>query len=258
VTAVQKAAAVSTLANGGELLQPRLVRAFIKDGKRHETPRIVLNRTVGAATAAEMTTIMERVVSDGTGTAAQVPGYTVAGKTGTAQKLIDGAYSNTHYFASFVGFVPSRNPKYAIVVVIDSPKRGSYYGGTVAAPVFRRIAEEVLRHAGVPPTLNPPPPVLVRRDAQAAHELRTSVRAAGPTVAAAGGSSAGFPDLTGVSAREALATLVRLGMTPTLRGSGLVVDQRPAPGSALEPGGIATLWLDRKPVVPRGSASSSR
>ena len=257
VTAVQMAAALSSIANGGELLQPRLVRAFIKDGKRHETPRLVLNRTVSAGTAAEMTAIMERVVTDGTGTAAQVPGYTVAGKTGTAQKLIDKIYSNTHYFASFVGFVPSRNPKYAIVVVIDSPLKGSYYGGTVAAPVFRRIAEDVLRYAGVPPTLNAPPPVLVRRDAQA-HEVRTSGRSIPSVAAPAGVSSSTIPDFTGASSREALVTLARLGMTPKVRGSGLVVDQRPAPGAPLEPGGVATLWLDRKPAVPRAPASSPR
>jgi len=207
-----------------------------------------------------MTTIMERVVTDGTGTAAQVPGYTVAGKTGTAQKLIDGAYSKTHYFASFVGFVPSRNPKYTIVVVIDSPLfRKGYYGGTVAAPAFRRIAEHVLRYSGVPPTLNAPPPVLVRRGAHVPHEVRTSGLPAGLVAAPADVSEFAFPDFTGASAREALVTLTRLGMTARLRGAGLVVDQRPAPGTPLEAGGVATLWLDRRsPAVSRVADPSPR
>jgi cell division protein FtsI (penicillin-binding protein 3) len=260
VTPLQMAAAVSAIANGGELLEPHLVRAFIKDGKRHDVPKVVLNRSVDAATAAEMTTIMERVVTDGTGTAAQVPGYTVAGKTGTAQKLIDGAYSKTHYVASFVGFVPSRNPKYTIIVVVDSPRgRKGYYGGTVAAPAFRRIAEDVLRYSGVPPTLNAPPPVMVRRGADVPHEVRTSGPSAGSVATRATVSDSTFPDFTGVSAREALVTLTRLGMTTKLRGSGLVVDQRPAPGTPLEAGGVATLWLDRgSPVVSRVADSSPR
>ena len=167
VTPLQMASAVSSIANGGELVQARLVRAVIRHGVREVSPRVVLNRTVTPEVAAQVTTIMEAVVTDGTGTQAQIPGYTVAGKTGTAAKLIDGAYSDTQYNASFVGFVPSRKPAYTIVVVIDSPDhrgKNGYYGGSVAAPVFRRIAAELLRTNAVPPTLNAPPPVLVRRN----------------------------------------------------------------------------------------------
>ena len=164
VTAVQMASAVSSVANGGTLYEPRVVRAVIKDGKRVEVEHKALRRTVSETTAAELTTIMEQVVERGTATAAKIDGFTIAGKTGTAQKLVDHRYSHSDYNASFVGFLPSRKPALTIIVVIDSPHANGYYGGTVAAPIFKRIAEESLRHLGIGPTINPAPPVLVARN----------------------------------------------------------------------------------------------
>ena len=250
VTPLQMASAVSSIANGGELLQARLVRAVIQNGHRKTLPRVVLNRTVAPEIADAVTTIMERVVTDGTGTQAQVPGYTVAGKTGTAAKLVDGIYSKTEYNASFVGFVPSRKPAYTIVVVIDSPDhrgRNGYYGGSVAAPVFRRIAAELLRSNGVPPTINAPPAVIVRRNTNGAWPRPASTPVMTP-VAFPTSSDPVFPDLSGLSAREASTALTRLGLTPKVRGSGLVVSQRPAAGTPVESGGVVTLWLSREPT----------
>src|SRR4029078_7045093 len=103
------------------------------------------------------------VVERGTATKAQIPGYTIAGKTGTAAQLVNHVYSHSEYNASFVGFVPSRDPVLAIIVVTDSPHAGPYTGGAVSAPVFKRIAEAALRHLGVGPTFNPAPPVLIAR-----------------------------------------------------------------------------------------------
>ena len=124
----------------------------------------VLRRAISAETAATLTEIMEAVVERGTAAkVAQIEGYTVAGKTGTASKLVNRRYSKSDYNASFVGFVPSRKPALTIVVVIDSPHTNGYYGATVSAPVFRRIAEAALRHLGIGPTVNAPPPVLVAR-----------------------------------------------------------------------------------------------
>src|SRR4029434_2807742 len=101
------ASAVSSVANGGELVQPRAIRAVIRDGVRKPVPRKALGRGIDAGTAAEVTSIMEAVIERGTGKPAQIDGYTVAGKTGTAQKVEKGRYSNTDYNVSFVGFVPS-------------------------------------------------------------------------------------------------------------------------------------------------------
>ena len=90
--------------------------------------------------------ILGKTVEDGTGKAAKVENIEVAGKTGTAQKLINGKYSNKVHIASFVGFAPIKKPKYIIAVMIDNPKKGSYYGGGVAAPVFSNILKQILNN----------------------------------------------------------------------------------------------------------------
>ena len=258
VTPLQMVAAVSSVANGGTLLEPRVVRAFIKDGNRVPIARKALRRTVSAATAAELTGIMEAVVDRGTAKAAQIEGYTIAGKTGTAAKLVSGRYSRSDYNASFVGFVPSRDPALAVIVVIDSPHAKGYYGGTVAAPVFKRIAEASLRHLGVPPTINALPPVLVaRHDAQAAPVGPQRVRDSGVVDAVVTSPQPGtMPDLRGHSAREALRILTSLGATARIVGSGFVVEQSPEPGAPLAGGDVGVLKLGRRlPPAPAGSGS---
>ncbi len=140
-------------------------RASCARSSRTASARRCRTRRCGARsserTAAQLTAIMEAVVERGTAKAAQIDGYTIAGKTGTAHKVINGGYSQSEYNASFVGFVPSRKPALTIIVVIDSPHGKGYTGGAVAAPIFKRIAEASLRHLGIAPTVNPAPPVLV-------------------------------------------------------------------------------------------------
>jgi cell division protein FtsI (penicillin-binding protein 3) len=252
VTPLQMAAAVSSVANGGDLIEPRAVRSVITGGKRTPVPRKVLGRTISKSTAAQLTAIMEEVVENGTGERAQVAGYTIAGKTGTAQKIVNDAYSNTDYNVSFVGFVPSRDPVFTIVVVVDSPRKMSPYGGVVAAPIFQKIADAVLRHRGVPPSINPAPPVLIaRRDVPS--EQPTSAPLDVPAIVTVSGVPGGaqplFPDLAGLSARDAVRALTRLGVSARLHGDGQVVAQEPPAGSAFGSTSAATLWLER---VPRG------
>lgn len=254
VTPLQMAAAVSAVANGGDLVQPRVVRAVIRSGARAPVPRRVLGRPISASTAALLTGIMERVVTDGTGRRAQVPGYTIAGKTGTASKIVKGRYSSTDYNVSFVGFVPSRNPVFTIVVVVDSPRAVRPYGGVVAAPIFQRIADAALRHYAVPSSLNAPTPVLVAR-----HDDVVEQPAAGPVelpeLVAVSAAAGGFPDVLGMSARDAVRVLSQFGVTPRLIGTGLVVRQEPAPGAAIESATSATLWLDRRPAAAAASGA---
>ena len=248
VTPLQMAAAIGSIANGGELIQPRVVRAVIREGRRVPVPRKVIGRTVSPATTAAMTRILEGVAeSGGTATRASVAGHLVAGKTGTARKLVGGRYSSTEHFTSFVGFVPSTRPVLTIIVVIDSP-RVNQYGGLAAAPVFQRIADAALRHRGVPPTIDAPPPVLVAR-----RETPREVPTAGPgeppaivTVAGTSHAAGGFPDLRGMSARDAVRTLARLGLTARLHGAGMVVEQRPEPGDPIEGRTSCVLWLERQ------------
>lgn len=147
VTPIQMAAAYGVIANGGEWVEPRLVSRIGDD----DAPEPRRRRVLSVETARLVRTMMQGVVSDGTGVEAQVPGYTVAGKTGTAAKPEPtGGYSETRYVASFVGFVPARAPRLVILVTVDEPQ-GEIWGGTVAAPAFREIAQFALEYFEVPP-----------------------------------------------------------------------------------------------------------
>lgn len=247
VTPLQMAAAVSSVANGGTLLEPRLLRTVIRDGVATRTRPNPLRRTISPATANTLTAIMEEVVERGTATRAKVDGFTVAGKTGTAAKLVDGRYSATNYNASFVGFVPSRQPALTIIVVIDSPHTHGHTGGIAAAPVFKRIAEASLRYLGVAPTVNPAPPVLVARHAES--PVTTTAAAAEPAIVTLPDAAEPgvLPDLRGKSARDAMRELARLGLTARVQGDGLVASQDPPAGTAYEPGATCTLVLSRQP-----------
>jgi cell division protein FtsI (penicillin-binding protein 3) len=249
VTPVQMATAVSSIANGGTLIEPRVVRAVIKDGQRSEVPLKVLRRTVSERTASQMTAIMEAVVEEGTGKSARIEGYTIAGKTGTAHKLVDGRYSSTEYNASFVGFLPSRKPALTVIVLIDSPHGNGYFGGAVAAPIFKRIAEASMRHLGIGPTINAPPPVLVAsREANSDEPRRKPVSVPVNMTAVVEPARAGLmPDLRRLSARDAIRALTKIGMTARLNGDGFVLEQTPAPGSVLIPGAACALKLGRQP-----------
>jgi cell division protein FtsI (penicillin-binding protein 3) len=249
VTALQMAAAVASIANGGDLIAPRAIRAVIRDGVRTPVPRRVIGRTVSAATAGRLTAIMESVVTSGTGTAAQVPGYTVAGKTGTASKIVNGSYSRSQYNVSFVGFVPSRKPVLAIVVVVDSPQAVSAFGGIVAAPIFQRISASAMRHLGVSPSVDAPAPVIVEPPGETPSVQPASIPRPVPPAGAVsddgGHPGGGFPDLTGWSAGDAVRMVTRLGLAVHVHGTGVVVGQRPAAGQSLDSSDAATLWLGR-------------
>jgi cell division protein FtsI (penicillin-binding protein 3) len=249
VTPLQVAAAVNAVANDGTWIEPRVVRAIVNDGVRTKIAPKTVRKAISPETVAKVLPIMEAVVHEkiGTATAAQIPGYIVAGKTGTADKLVNGRYSQTQQNVSFVGFVPSRNPAFTLIVMLDSPRNGRAAGGRMAAPIFRRIATATLRHMGVAPTIDAPPPVVVARR-EANPITPTAVQLEAPAIVAlAHGSSRApvFPDLRGMSARDALRTLAQLGVTGRLEGAGIVVHQTPAPDAPLERGARCTLILER-------------
>jgi cell division protein FtsI/penicillin-binding protein 2 len=146
VTPVQMARAYSVIANGGLLVQPHLIDRV--DGRNISAKKA--RRVVSRDVAEQMLSMLRGVVVEGTGTGAAIPGYTVAGKTGTAAKIdSDGTYSTSRYVASFVGLVPASKPKLVVMVMVDEP-RGGYYGGTVAAPAFREIARFNLQYLEIP------------------------------------------------------------------------------------------------------------
>ena len=155
VTPLQMVMAVAAVANGGLMPTPVLHDAVERGGKRAlpaQEPQF--RRVVSRRVAQRLGALMRRVVAEGTGRKAEIPGYGAAGKTGTAQKVLPGqrGYSRSKFIMSFVGFAPYENPRFALIVIFDEGKApGGAWGGTVAAPVWRRIAWQALRYMRVPP-----------------------------------------------------------------------------------------------------------
>lgn len=155
-TPLQVHSAMAAIANRGVLLRPQVVRRIIDQNGNtvFEFPAVVRRRAVTAETAQTMAGLLTKVVAPG-GTAplAAIPGFEVAGKTGTTQKLIDGRYSTQHHVGSFVGFFPASRPRLVITVVIDDARlNGTAYGSTVAGPSFKNIAEQLIQYLGISPT----------------------------------------------------------------------------------------------------------
>ena len=147
VTPLQLVCAIAAIANEGVYMRPFVVK-YVKDNKgeiiKSFEPKI-MDRVVDPETARRVTEILKTVVESGTGRRAQIEGMAVAGKTGTARKVIDGQYVVGKYYASFMGFAPADNPRLAAVVVMDQP-HPSYFGGTVSAPVFQEVMSNALKY----------------------------------------------------------------------------------------------------------------
>ena len=151
ITPLQMTAAMGAIANGGYLVRPRIVQSFLKDGEEQYHKPLQIKRILAEQTSRKMISILKTAVREGTGKNAAIPGFDVAGKTGTAQKLDPDtkAYSQTAYVSSFIGFVPADDPKLVILVMVDEPQ-GTYWGGDVAGPAFREIGQQVLRYMNIP------------------------------------------------------------------------------------------------------------
>lgn len=281
VTSVQLVSAFSVIANGGLLYAPRIVRGLRNGDQMAPAEAQLPKRVLSPETAATMRRILENAVLNGTGNFAQLEGYTAGGKTGTAQKIdpATGRYSLTNHIASFAGFAPINTPAVTVLVTIDSPA-GLYHGGDVAAPVFRRVAEQVLAYMDVPHDV----PVDLRphrpRDrAETARLLDVSdfspeqaentvasqlpVFPAEPlpdprkdsaqTVALAEGQGVSVPSLLGWSVRGVTQECLRLGLNPVLIGTGVAVDQNPAAGEMVRRGGRITIRFARAAAARSGN-----
>jgi len=218
---------------------------------------------ISEETAAAMRRLLVKVVESGTGKKAAVPGFTVAGKTGTAQKAIPGVgYSSDRYVGSFFGFLPADRPRVVIGVLVDEP-HGKTYGGDVAAPVFSVLGAEMMRlyaEPGVPPADRVTPTILTADLSRGAARLEGEMPAGlvpaalregpapeSPELLAPGERI--VPDLAGRPAREAVQELAQRGFTVKLAGHGFVVGQQPAPGTALPRGSAVRITLSFEPPV---------
>jgi cell division protein FtsI (penicillin-binding protein 3) len=257
VTGIQLAMAVSAIANGGELMEPILIKKVnTATGQliRSAAPR-VRRRVVPRHVAAQVSEMMIGVTEgEGTGVEAAIEGFDVAGKTATAQKTdpATGRYSEDKFIASFVGFVPARRPAVAIAVVVDEPMV-DHAGGNVAAPIFRRVAKMALEYKGLVPKGTPKVNMAelskVPDPAERAYELfRAEADVPAPIQEVAPlppipAGSVRIPDMTGWPMREVLSHVSSLGLVPSLHGTGLLTKQAPAAGQSLVKGATLELYF---------------
>ena len=260
VTPLQLTTALAAMGNGGVLMEPHIVKEVVDPhgNKVQEFAPRPVRRVMSERAAQQMLAIMETVTQQG-GTAkeAAVPGFTVAGKTGTAQKLVGRAYSHSKFSALFIGMVPADKPVLAIVVIVDEPK-GAIFGGVVAAPIFREIAAQSLRVLGYYPKqeMDKNMPVLVKgatpaKGAKTAKAAPTPVSAPAPLptlaqllpfkVKESKEPPTVMPDLRGCTIRQVLDLLKGAGLKYRMEGSGLAVNQEPSPGTAITPGATCSV-----------------
>lgn len=153
VTPIQLLTAISSIANDGKLMQPTMVKAYTdnKGNIIEEVKPKVVRQVISEETSKEIMEIAESVVSEGGGKTAYLPGYRLAGKTGTAQKVIDGKYAQGKYICSFISIAPADDPKIAILAIVDEPTGVSAFGSTTAGPIIKEIMSDVLPYLGVEP-----------------------------------------------------------------------------------------------------------
>ena len=263
VTPVQIISAISAVANGGMLYKPRIVKE-IQGGSpplvvSHPAPQQVADAT----TAATVRGMMETVVLRGTGKLAQLNGYTAAGKSGTAQKIDPntGRYSPNKYIASFVGFAPVNEPAMTILIVFDSPE-GAHHGGEIGGPVFKRIAEQVLAYMDVDQDIPGASSVETAKNLKHAHEPEQDTSAGinearfnaakdqpdsleTSSVVIRDEDALVVPDLAGQTVRGVTEECSRLGLVPSLIGSGVALQQSPEAGTRVARGSRVAVRFGR-------------
>lgn len=275
MTPIQLIAAISAIANGGYTVVPHLVKEVTGiDGQVIESKTSgKVHQVISDQTSSELRAALEKVVAVGTGKQAYVPGYRLAGKTGTSNKVVDGVLAEGKYSAWFIGFAPANDPKLALLVMVDEPK-GAYYGGVIAAPVFSGVMRDVLRYLEVPPQDEPRQeqtdyvtvPDLTGKDAAAARaELRNlglvgteegpgqRVQRQFPVAGAKVPKETNVilytdeeakpvqdgvtvPSLVGLGLTQARLKLSEAGLSLSAQGSGFCASQEPAAGSLVTPG----------------------
>jgi cell division protein FtsI (penicillin-binding protein 3) len=275
VTPLQMITAVSAMANGGLIVRPHVVREQRHGNQLIEAQELEPRRVIKETTAASMRRMLEGVVLGGTGKKAKLDGYTSAGKTGTAQKYDPetGRYSTHDLIASFVGFAPINTPAVTVYVQLDSPA-GAHEGGQVAAPVFKRVAQQVLAYLDVPRDVPVSAETIRASRTQAAHEKDENLADASdfdpvqapmdvavddpapasphfapatpaPTVEIAEGDGVPAPQLLGKTVREVTEECLKMGLTPVLVGTGIATGQSPEPGETIRRGSRITVQFAR-------------
>jgi len=240
VTPLQMLRAICAIANGGHLLKPYIVKRVVSPSGKviREGKTEIVRDVITPEIAGEMRTMMEKVVSEGGGKTAQIKGYKIAGKTGTAEKLAKGGgYTPGLYIASFVGFVPSDSPKYAMLIMLDSPK-GAFYGSQVAAPIFRDTLQQILVAKGIQPSDSTGLPS-VESLLLPKQEVDTKL----PQMQLLENGKVKLPNLAGYNMRQVAAILQQGKLSLVPRGSGISWKQNPSPGAILKEDSTVEVWF---------------
>jgi membrane peptidoglycan carboxypeptidase len=257
LNALQLARITAVVANGGYLVQPHLVTRIVEpDGIERAIAPAEPVRVISSATARAISGILVSVVERGTGARAAIPGFAVAGKTGTAQKAGVGGYQAGSHIPNFAGFAPAEKPRCVAVVVLEEPQ-GKYYAADVAAPLFSRVMAQALGILRVAPQEQQIPAGVLAEAAPRALRypaglVPVSRRDGGSGVAPDAPEST--PDALGLSARQAIALFARVGVLARLQGSGFVVAQDPPAGAPTRPGALHTLFLADSAPAPARAA----
>jgi cell division protein FtsI (penicillin-binding protein 3) len=264
VTSVQILNAINAIANGGYRVRPSIVDRIIDEkGDLVSVRPLERVRIMSPHTAEAVTNAFKGVVLNGTGRKAALQGYQAAGKTGTAQKIVNGQYSKNKVVASFIGFAPVPKPRVTILVQLDEPT-GVHYGGDVSAPIFKKIAQETMLLLRVPPDQELPLPKLKPMiaansaedfipDATPIQQPLTTITQKSPTPedqprvisVQVEGSMVELPDFRGFSKRKVLNRCIDIGIHLQSNGSGIAVTQSPPPGIKIPEGGTCLVTFAR-------------
>ena len=243
VTPIQVLRAICAIANGGELLKPYIIKKIVApDGSViQEGQKQVVRNVITPEVASQMRAMMEKVVSEGGGKTAAIKGYRIAGKTGTAEKLAEeGGYAAGKYIASFVGFVPADKPKYAMLVMLDTPQ-GAFYGSQVSAPIFRDTLQQILVAKGIQPTNREGLPsfdMMNTTDDKAKEKPKTI-----PQILLMPNGKIKLPDFKGIDMRYTAELLQQGHLRLKPYGSGIAYQQKPAPGTEVVEGTTVEVWF---------------
>jgi len=250
VTTLQMAMAYAAIANGGFLMKPLLIKQIIDNNGNSiykESPE-VLRKVSNNRVMKDLTRMLTRVVETGTGTSAYLPGWSIAGKTGTAEKFIDGEYSRTKYISNFAGFFPAENPQIVGVIVLNEPKHGFHWGGTGAAPVFRRVVKRIINMDDSIQILKDKynkeqEPLMMVDSFDELNKIQVKPMLTKASYININQYKNSIPDVRGMSLLQAKVVLRQLGYKIKFTGSGQVVWQSPKPGADLIEGSTCTIGL---------------
>ena len=247
VNTLQLAVAFSAIANHGYLIKPFIIDKIYNQDKKIklQNSALVKRKIANEEIILEIKNMLRQVVVDGTGSEADIPGWEVAGKTGTAQKYISGKYSNDHFISNFVGFLPASNPKLLSAIILDEPESPMHWGGQGAAVAFKRIMQRIIN---MDDSISPPEKKSDKKENRltVSRQVRTENKNKSFPMSLSTihvDKKTRVPDAIGMSLKKAIKIISGAGLKLKINGSGMVISQTPKPGKLIKNNEVCTLTL---------------